>query len=468
VTVRAFKATRDLRADEIQWGSDTPSESERLTEAGAAERFARLHGDDLRYDHQRGHWLLWDLHRWKRDADAAVTRLAIDFARDWQREAVEITDRDRREAVFKAAIRLERRDALFSMLALARDLKPIADAGGDWDRDPRLLGCPNGVLDLRTGKLSPGRREDRITMSVAVPFDEQAACPRFERFLLEICGGDRVLAEYLHCVSGYCLTANIDEQVMWMLYGLGANGKSTLLKILLKVWGDYGDTAAFATFERASARGSIPNDLAALNRKRLVVASETREGAHLDEGRLKSLTGGDPIRARFLNQEWFTFEPTLKLMLCVNHRPVATDDSFGFWRRVKLVPFEQRFSPDATLADALLDEAAGILRWAVHGCLEWQAVGLTHPQRVENATHAYAADSDPLAAFIEEACELDPDAEIGAADFYAHYLQWSEREHLGQRERLSSTAFGRRMKTKFTRIDSAQRTYRGVARKVGL
>ncbi len=262
MTVRPFQAPRDLRADEISWGSDTTSEPERLTEAGAAERFARVHGNDLRYDHQRGHWLLWDLHRWKRDADAAVTWLAIVFARDWQRQAVEITDRDRREAVFKAAIRLERRDALFSMLALARDLKPIADAGGDWDRAPRLLGCPNGVVDLQTGMLRPGRRDDRITMSVAVPFNEQAACPRFERFLLEICGGDRVLAEYLRCASGYCLSANIDEQVMWMLYGLGANGKSTLIKILLKVWGDYGDTAAFATFERASARGSIPNDLA--------------------------------------------------------------------------------------------------------------------------------------------------------------------------------------------------------------
>lgn len=465
MSVRPFKAARgDFRADEIPWG-DTGTEPDRLTEAGAAERFARVYGDDLRYDHQRSHWLLWDQHRWKRDADAAVTRIAIDFARDWQREAVEIPDRDRRESVFRAALKLERRDALFSMLALARDLRPIADAGGNWDRAPRLLGCSNGVVDLTTGRLRSGRRDDRMTMSTAVPYDESAACERFERFVMEICGGERIIADYLRCVAGYCLTSDITEQVLWMLHGHGANGKSTLVRTLLSVWGDYGDVAAFSTFERTSARSTIPNDLAALDRKRLVVASETREGAHLDEGRLKSLTGGDPVRARFLNQEWFTFEPALKLVLCVNHRPVSTDDSYGFWRRVKLIPFEQTFNPDATLADELHQERCGILAWAVRGCLEWQACGLRHPNQVESATGEYAKDSDPLAVFLTEACELEPSAEIGAAEFFTHYNMWADKQGLTQRERLNSTVFGRRMRDRFKRQDGARRVYLGVCRR---
>ena len=134
-----------------------------LTEAGTAERFARLHGGDVRYDHGRGRWLLWQGHRWAPDCDAAMTRLALDFARTWQRESVDLTDRDLRERTFRAAVRLERRDALMSMLKLAADLRPIADVGNGWDASPWLLGTPNGVVDLRTGQLRPGQRDDRLT-----------------------------------------------------------------------------------------------------------------------------------------------------------------------------------------------------------------------------------------------------------------------------------------------------------------
>ena len=302
---------------------------DRLTEAGAAERFARLHGDDLRYDFRRARWLTYFGHRWTPDADGAMTRRALEFARTWQREAVDIPDRDKREATFKAAIRLERRDALQSMLALARDLKPIADAGDQWDSDPMLLGVVNGVVDLRTGILRDGCRADRITMQTAYPFDPDAQRPRFERFVLEVSDGDTSLANYHQYIAGMALTGDVSEQILPMWIGRGSNGKSTLLHVLLEVWGDYGEVAAFSTFERAAVRGSIPNDLAALAGKRLVVASETREGARLDEGRLKSITGGDRLKARFLNREWFSFEPTFTLILCISPSPAATGSRRG-------------------------------------------------------------------------------------------------------------------------------------------
>ncbi len=202
---------------------------------------------------------------------------------------------------------------------------------------------------------------------------------------------------------------------------------------------------AWATAERGAQReqrswsgtlavnsaAPIPNDLAALAGKRLVVASETREGARLDEGRLKSITGGDRLKARFLNQEWFSFEPTFTLLLCMNHRPVIADDSYGFWRRVRLVPFECTFEPSPALADELRAEAPGVLRWAIEGCLAWRRSGrLTKPECVEQTTADYAADSDVLGEFLAEACEVDPDAEVRASLFFQHYRQWAEQQGL--------------------------------------
>ena len=283
--------------------------------------------------------------------------------------------------------------------------------------------------------------------------------------MLEITDDDADLAGWLQRASGYALTGSVAEQILIMLCGRGATGKSTLLRALLDVFGDYADTAAFSTFERASQRGAIPNDLAALVGKRLIVASETREGARLDEGRLKSLTGGDRLRARFLNQEWFSFDPTCKLVLAVNHKPTVSDDSFGFWRRVRLVPFDRTFAADPALPLALRAESAGILAWLVRGCLRWQADGLAQPARVEQATADYAADSDPLNNFLAEACERDAHASVGAADFYAHYKSWAERQGFSERERLSATMFGKRMADRFERVGTARRVYRGVSLK---
>jgi putative DNA primase/helicase len=245
-------------------------------------------------------------------------------------------------------------------------------------------------------------------------------CPRFKRFITEIAAGDVELASYIERTAGYDLTGHVNEQIVRMWIGRGSNGKSTLMRALLHVWGDYADVAAFSTFERTSQRSSIPNDLAALVGKRLVWASEAREGASLDEGRLKSISGGDRLRARFLGQEWFSFDPACKLVLLVNHRPSVSDDSFGFWRRVRLVPFDGTFAADGGLEGQLRTEAPGILAWAVRGCLDWQRHGLGHPERVLQATAHYQAESDPLRAFLEEDCEADAGAEIAASELYDH------------------------------------------------
>ena len=272
-----------------------------LTEAGAAERFARLHGDDLRYDHRRQRWLVWQAHRWVPDDDAAVTRIGLDFARAWQYEALDITDTKARESTVKLAIGLERRDRLTSLLAFARDLRPIADSGDRWDSDPWLLGVSNGVIDLRTGTLRAGHRDDRITMTAATPFDPAATCPRWERFIVEIFDGHADVSSYVHRAFGYCLTGDTSEQCLFFCYGAGSNGKGTAMNTYRRnVLGDYGHALAFSAIEYDPRPGAASNELAALLGRGFVVSSEASEARRLDEGRIKWITGGDPIRARFL------------------------------------------------------------------------------------------------------------------------------------------------------------------------
>ncbi len=359
-----------------------------LTEAGAAERFARLHGGDVRHDHRRSRWLMWRGHRWEPDADLAVTRLPLDFARTWQREAIDLPDPDQRAAAVKFAIKLERRDAMNNMLAIAKALKPIADAGDGWDTDPYLLGVPNGVVDLRTGHLRPGDPADGITMQTAAAFDPDARCPRWERFVSEIVGGDEAMVPFLRRAVGYSVTGVMTEQVLFVLYGTGANGKGTLTNTINRMLADYGWNMPFATIEMHS-RSGIPNDLAALMNRRFVIASETNDGARLNEARVKALTGCDPITARFLHGEFFEFEPVGKFWLSVNHKPVVRDDSLGFWRRIRLLPFTESFPVNPTLSEELQREASEILNWCLAGCLEWQRDGLQPPEIVTEATRAY-------------------------------------------------------------------------------
>jgi putative DNA primase/helicase len=424
------------------------------TDLGNGELFAELHGDSLRYDHARGRWLTWAGHLWAPDVDGEVLRLAKRTARERYTRAAAIGDLKERELEARWAISSESRHRLEATLALARAERPIADTGTRWDTEPDLLGCPNGVLDLREGRLRPGRQTDRLTMSTAVPFDPDAKAPRFEKFLLEVFSDDADLVDFVQRALGYTATAHTVEQAFFLCLGSGANGKTEFLKAVRRPLGDYGYNASFATFEQA-ARPSIPNDVAALAGRRLVTASETNEGARLNEARVKALTGGDPLTARFLNAEFFTFTPALKLWLAVNHRPRVTDDSHGFWRRVRLVPFLRQFrgaEQDRELEATLRAEAPGILAWIVRGCLAWRERGLAAPASVLAATEEYRVDSDPLADFLAERCVTgDSSYSVPAAAFYRAYGTWCDHRGLGASDRLTGTAFGRRMAERFER-----------------
>ena len=354
-------------------------------------------------------------------------------------------DGDERKKRLRWGLKSESRYVLEASLDLAKSINPVRDDGQKWDANPWLLGVANGIVDLRTGKLREAQPGDRVTLYSPVAFDDTAACPRFEQFMLEIFHGDINLVRFMQRAIGYSLIGVTDEQCLFVCYGTGANGKSTLLGVLHYILGDYAVNVPFSALEK-QGRSNITNDLAMLSGRRFATALETGEDVRLNEARIKTVTGGDPITARYLYHEHFTFNPTHKLWLAVNHKPRILDESEGMWRRVRMIPFETHFSGtdrDDKLPEKLRAEAPGILAWAVRGAQEWQRDGLGEPTAVAAATAAYRQESDHLEDFQGEYCVIDAKASVTTAALWAEYQRWTSGAGI---EPLSRTAFTERLR----------------------
>ena len=254
--------------------------------------------------------------------------------------------------------------------------------------------------------LRPPRCEDYITRRTAVTPAITAECPRFLKFLRQASGGDAALIGFLQRWFGYCLTGITREHALIFLYGPGGNGKGVLLQTIGAILHDYCVTAAMETFT-ASRGERHPTDLAMLHGARLVITTETEEGQAWAEARIKALTGGDAISARFMRRNFFTYIPTFKLTVSGNHKPVLRNVDDAARRRFNMVPFLYKPSePDTKLSDNLKDEWPGILRWMIDGCLAWQREGLVPPSSVIEATGAYFFEQDIFAQWIDERCEV--------------------------------------------------------------
>ena len=421
------------------------------TDAGNAELFAFLFNDRLRFDHQRGRWLLWDGKRWRPDPDAEVYRLAIQATRVRCQNAGNIDDLKEREKETIWAIKGEQRTRIEATLALGKAQLGIADAGLGWDADPWLLNVGNGTIDLRTGELREHRQDDRITMLVPTDCDPEAKCPTWDAFLDRILGGRRELVEYLQQLVGYSMTGDVSEQIIILLIGLGSNGKSTLEEALLELFADYATMAAPGLL-LTSRNERHPTELADLHGKRFVMSIEVGEGKRLAETLVKQLSGSDTIKARRMNEDFWSFKPTHQLWLAANYKPVIKGTDLAIWRRIRLVPFDVVIPPaerNKKLPAELRAELPGILAWAVRGCLAWQKDGLELPEAVTVATAAYQEESDVLADFLRECCVVGDGYSTQASTLYKAYTAWADDEGLRPRDVLSSTMFGRRMTDHF-------------------
>jgi putative DNA primase/helicase len=378
------------------------------TELEAALFFAERNRDAIRYCEDAGGWYAWDGRRWRRDR-AEVARLAYDACFAIADSAEVLDDLALRKKRISFAIACQRRRGVEAMMALAQPLRGVALAETDLDASPWLLNVANGTIDLRDGVLHAHRRDALLTKLADVEFDPNAQAPRWLRFLDEIFAGDQDTIAFLQRAIGYSLTGDVREQCFFVLHGIGANGKSTLLSVLARMLDDYGASTPPETFV-ARKDGAPTNDLARLRGARLVSTVETNEGRTLAEGFVKAVTGGDRISVRFLFREFFELQPQFKIWLGTNHKPNIRGGDEGIWRRVRLIPFDQRFEGDRCdpdLGAKMEDELPGILTWAVRGCLQWQQDGLGDSPAIASATRAYRAEMDSFATFLEDRCEID-------------------------------------------------------------
>ncbi len=436
-----------------------PSENERFTDTGNAELLAKLYGEQLRYNHRQKKWLVWSDNHWAPDRDGKVSRLVIDAARIRLAMAGNLEDSQSKETMIKWALGSESNLRIGACLSISKTIVPFADIGEGWDTDRMLMGCENGVIDLRTGRLRDGYPEDRITMTTGLKFDPNAKCPRWLQFIKEIFP-DPELADWVWRVLGYSITGNTAEHIVLIGFGPGANGKTRFLNAIRAALGDYAQNTPFSTF--ALPKTTSTNDLASLENARFVTSSETTEGTRLNEERIKAISGEDPVKARYLYKEFVSFEPHLKLWLFVNHKPEVMDDSFGIWRRMRLIPFTVRFSgqnADKRLGETLRAEAPGILAWLVKGCLGWQKRGLTPlPKCVEAATQQYQRENDVLTQFIEDWCTVAPERQTKAGNLYTQFRLWAEGQGM-KKDALTSSMFGRRMTERFSKVKRADGWY---------
>ncbi|MBI4470950.1 MAG: primase C-terminal domain-containing protein [Acidobacteria bacterium] len=399
-----------------------------LTDVANAKRLVTAHGGDLRYVKPSDHWLAWGGRRWAKDETGEVERRAKDSARGIYNEAAAEPDADERKRLAKHAAGTETAARIRAMIELARSEPGIPALPEQFDRDPYLFNVLNGTVDLRTGELLDHRREDMLTKLAPVDYKENASAPIWLEFLLRIFNRNEQMIAFIRRAVGYSLTGVTTEQVLFILYGSGANGKTTLRETIHAALGDYALTTPSETLLKKRQSG-IPNDIAALRGARFVTASETADGRRLDEARIKDLTGGDTISARFMHGEFFQFKPVCKVWLSTNHKPVIRGTDNAIWRRIRLIPFDVTIpedEQDKSLPDKLKQEAPGILAWAVGGAEEWFNFGLGLPDEVTGATRSYRAEMDVHAAFIEECCVVKPELVTPAGELYAHYQRWCQ------------------------------------------
>jgi putative DNA primase/helicase len=405
-----------------------------FSEDALALEFTEAHADDLRYVAAWRRWFYWNGERWVMDE----TMHAFDLARRICRKAAAaVNEKGKALASAKVVAAVER---------LAQSDRQMAATIDQWDADPWILNTPGGVVDLRTGRLRQASPTDYCTKITAVA-PATMDNPTWLAFLQRVTGGDKALVDYLQRALGYSLTGLVTENALLFLHGTGSNGKSVFLNTVAGILHDYHTTAPIETFT-ASNSDRHPTELADLRGARLVTSVETEEGRRWAESKIKTLTGGDPIKARFMRRDFFEYDPQFKLWIAGNHKPGLRSVDEAIRRRLHLVPFTvtiPKAERDPELTEKLKAEWPGVLAWMIEGCLRWQEAGLAPPAAVVAATTEYLANEDTLAAWLEECCELDPNAFASRTTLFASWKAWTERsrEHTG-----SATRFYERLETR--------------------
>jgi len=464
----------------VETGENPVLQSLNANEDGDALLFQRLQRGKFTYDHAIQGWFHYTGHSWEEDgtdrATAAIQSVMDAYGEEVKRQAASRVDAEKagkteeamyhetnEKNLFKRIRTLQTKKRKPDVLNLAARIgsEPLCITGNEWDAEPWLVGCKNGIIDLKTGGARAGKPED-YTKTIApvewLGLDEP--CPQWERFINDIFGDDPELIDYIQRLLGYGLTGLTTTHIYPILWGVGRNGKGTLLETLKHVLGDlaYKAESELLLDQKFSRQGGSPNTgTLQLRGKRLVWASETNEGRRLNAGKLKELVGGDTLNARpMYGKRHIEFRPTHLLLLLTNSKPKAPANDYALWQRLALIPFllsfvddpvkENERKADPDLMEKLKTEAPGILAWLVRGCLRWQREGLTRPEVVKAATNEYRENEDLIRNFITDCCVEGKSNEVQSGVLYKAYKAWCDDQG---HHAINGTRFGKEIKERY-------------------
>jgi P4 family phage/plasmid primase-like protien len=419
------------------------------TDTGNGKRLVDMYGRQLRYCKSYKEWLVYDGKRWDQDNHYAVELMAKDISARVMQEIPEGADDDEKKRFEKFAKLCQSREKMSAAMTAARSERGVPIMPDQLDTCSWSFNCLNGTIDLLTQQFRPHSPNDLITKLAPVNYDPHAKCPNWDKFILDILGGDHEVVDYVQRAVGYALTGVIREHVLFFLYGTGRNGKTTFLNAIQWAMGDYA-TEIDSDLLIAQGFPTHPTGLTELQGRRFVVANETDDGKRFAEALIKKLTGGNNISARRMHQDFYTFKPTHHIFLAANYKPDIRGTDPGMWRRIKLIPFSQCYDtelpggikPDLELPNKLDEERSGILNWLIEGCRQWQTRSLDEPAAIRKLVNEYRNEQDTLGLWISENCVQG--VEVGTkslvresiADLYSSYSEWCSK--------TGSHAFGMR------------------------
>lgn len=438
--------------------SDFIMECLNRNELGDGELFKRLFRKDFVFNKSMGCWMSWAGHHWQLDKMDYASASVEAVAKVYQDEARRLSGKiNKLLSEEKPVAQLEKlRGSLNERVKALRSLRrrnnclffahtstdPLAITGLELDQNPWLLPCANGVIDLKTGELEPGRQDDWMLKASPIEFPSEGIHSDFtewERILLEIFSDNQNLVDFFRRICGYALAGEVHQAVFVVMTGKGRNGKSMIVETLSKILGQLsGAIRSEMLLDQnrvASSSGPTP-DIMALRGLRMAFASETDDGCRISPSRVKWLTGNDTITGRNPHDRYeVSFKPSHTLFLLTNHKPHAPADDFAFWERMILFPFELCFvdreptaenerRADSNLAKKLDSHLPQILAWMVKGCLEWQSIGLARPQVIKEAVEEYQRDEDSVGDFVDECCIVGPQYKVTASDAYEVFETW--------------------------------------------
>lgn len=434
-------------------------------DTGNAERLKDLFGENIRFNYTSNTWMYYDGKRWRYDDTGRTKILADKVVDNMKNEKLFLADGVDQEDMEKYRYRhwkdSRNHNKKVNMMKECEHLLPVTNETFDNDFD--LFNVQNGFVDLKAGKLNDHERKNYFTKISNVEYTDKADCPKWDEFLNDIFLGNHELVRFIQRAVGYSLSGHTSEQVLFVLYGNGRNGKSVFLDILNEVFGNYSTNIQPQAIMASKNQSDASPEIAKLDGARLVTTTEPNEGERFDEGLLKQLTGGDRVSARKLYENEFEFTPQFKLWMATNHKPYVRGRDEGIWRRFIIIPFDKQIplhEIDRDLTKKLKRELPAIMRWCVDGFLEWQRIGLSEPAIIKEQRDEYRVEMDSIAMFVEECCEVNPLQKVKASELFNAYDNWAKENH---QHIMSSTKFGREMAKRYERKKyQGNRFYYGI------